>query len=102
MDLLRKEARNGTAYLDTTGGVLHNAPPARDGELPRPVFLAALVVKPIVGKHSVPVSQAMTTSQTAVSACNWLQWLKVHWNKKWSDAGRLFKTVVIDDSWYCI
>lgn len=55
--VLRNQAVNGTAYLDSTGGFFNNAPPARPEELPRNVFYVAFVVKPLAGKHSVPVSQ---------------------------------------------
>ncbi|XP_052129768.1 uncharacterized protein LOC127750980 [Frankliniella occidentalis] len=98
MTLLKKSA-DQTAYLDTTGDFIRNAPPIKEGDPEQPVFYGALVVMPEKGKDSAPVSEMMTCSQKTTAFEMWLLQLRDRSSNSRSSAGRIFKTVVVDDSW---
>lgn len=102
MGLLKQHSRTGTVFIDTTAKVVRNAPALDEGSdqgKPRPYVYGAMVVKPGAGRHSVPVSEMLTTAQDAVTATSWLMRTRQRWNRAWSGTEPFIKTAVVDDSW---
>jgi hypothetical protein len=102
LSLLKNQSKRGRiGYLDTTGKVAEPVPSVDPDEPPKECMYSALVVKDGPGHHSVPVSEMLSTSQTAATALNWLTELRLKYSKSWSGTGvsKLFQVVVTDDSW---
>lgn len=98
---LSGHAGGGTAYIDSTMGFIQDiVKKEKDKEdIIRKCAYVSVVVKEKSGRHSLPVAEMITATQDAVTICTFLQRLRQKWCAGWSGVGKLFRTVVSDDSW---